>query len=838
MSKPHRLTRSSAAANGLDESFFGRSLRNRNVSLPDEQLQTKPLAPLRSRHESGSSSLSGMHDLQYLTSRKRMLSGTEKDESTSSEALTTYKRAKRLRRSEQCEVLVEVKDNVAELGATLKCVRRCLNLNLTSAIVEKGNVDREEDEKEESERNNGDDVVVGIEEEKGTELNAQNYSTMCGNTNQHLDTGENNGNTDSASQIVGGGNVLSNGCKFWSNERKNNMEIPVSERHSSKGAMEEDTTMLKSVQAVGCQPLSKEVLEGEVDVVGGDSSFGSMDQDANVSPLSQRQILNRGLPFSWHQELSCLSASVRSSPRKRKVHKVCESQIEETDTSMEDEGMDSTQCRLSFMNEKPLPQASDNPENVDKKLKSLINEQKFEEDVTEDEQDDDEDEEEEEIAEEEEEEEPDVYYFESDHLALKHNKDYQRLLQAMVVLEAQRSQAIRDLDHLSQHQQQALANPIAFVEKLQNKEPLGLPVPQRVVCLPAINWEQYTSGLACLQQLETGPKPCTRRLKLSFDRGYPVRPESPQELRTVKETGSELHSVKETESAPELPGSDGPCTSTGGRVQIVRGRLAEGNKPETFNQLWTIEEQKRLEELLLKFPPEEVEARRWHKIASALGNRTPKQVASRVQKYFIKLAKAGLPIPGRAPNPYLYSRKQAPSKRQHPLNRLLFRPSTFMSSHLPPVFMDEEDSQSSLLGNHFDDLTNENDISDEDDIPCSLHVTHEYQELMHLKRLRRHHMQLIQAGSALMQHIGYKCDNCGSDPIQGVRWHCQDCPEDLPVDLCDSCSDCLYETQSHGASHCLEPISCADSTFLDQDYCMSHARSYNYLDPNYFPANR
>uniref|UniRef100_UPI00358DE62D ZZ-type zinc finger-containing protein 3 isoform X2 n=1 Tax=Myxine glutinosa TaxID=7769 RepID=UPI00358DE62D len=836
MSKPHRLTRSSAAANGLDESFFGRSLRNRNVSLPDEQLQTKPLAPLRSRHESGSSSLSGMHDLQYLTSRKRMLSGTEKDESTSSEALTTYKRAKRLRRSEPCEVLVEVKDNVTELGATLKCVRRCLNLNLTSAIAEKGSVDREKDEKEESELNNCDEVVVRIEEEKGTELNAQN-STMCGNTNQHLDTGEKNGNTDSASKLEGGGKVLSNGCKSWSNERKSNIEIQVSEMHGPKSEMDEDTTTLKSVQAVGSQPaeVSKEVLEGEVDVVGGGSSFGLMDQDASVSPHVQRQILNSGLPFSLHQEPSCLPASVRSSPRKRKVHKVCASQIEEIDASMEDEGIDSTHCGLSFIDEKPSPKPSDGPENVDNKLKSLINEQKLEGDVTEDEQDDEDEEEEEEI-EEEEEEEPDVYYFESDHLALKHNKDYQRLLQAMVVLEAQRSQAVRDLDRLSQHQQQALANPIAFVEKLQNKEPLGLPVPQRVVCLPTINWEQYTSGLACLQQLETGPKPCTRRLKLSFDRGYPVRPESPQELRTVKETGSELHSDKETESAPELPGSDGPCTSTSGRVQIVRGRLAEGNKPETFNQLWTIEEQKRLEELLLKFPPEEVEARRWHKIASALGNRTPKQVASRVQKYFIKLAKAGLPIPGRTPNPYLYSRK-APSKRQHPLNRLLFRPSTFMSSHLPPVFMDEEDSQSSLLGNHFDDLTNENDISDEDDIPCSLHITHEYQELMHLKRLRRH-LQLIQAGSALVQHVGYKCDNCGSDPIQGVRWHCQDCPEDLPVDLCDSCSDCLFETQSHGANHCLEPISCADSTFLDQDYCMSHARSYNYLDPNYFPANR
>ena len=36
--------------------------------------------------------------------------------------------------------------------------------------------------------------------------------------------------------------------------------------------------------------------------------------------------------------------------------------------------------------------------------------------------------------------------------------------------------------------------------------------------------------------------------------------------------------------------------------------------------------QKKLEQLLLKFPPEEVESKRWQKIADALGNRTTKQV--------------------------------------------------------------------------------------------------------------------------------------------------------------------------------------------------------------------
>lgn len=88
---------------------------------------------------------------------------------------------------------------------------------------------------------------------------------------------------------------------------------------------------------------------------------------------------------------------------------------------------------------------------------------------------------------------------------------------------------------------------------------------------------------------------------------------------------------------------------------LVRGREFNQKKPETFNQLWTPEEQKRLEELLTIYPPEQVEMERFRKIARALGNRTPLQVQSRVQKYFIKLQKAGLPVPGRTYNFSQYS---------------------------------------------------------------------------------------------------------------------------------------------------------------------------------------
>ncbi|XP_008277861.1 ZZ-type zinc finger-containing protein 3 isoform X2 [Stegastes partitus] len=428
----------------------------------------------------------------------------------------------------------------------------------------------------------------------------------------------------------------------------------------------------------------------------------------------------------------------------------------------------------------------------------------------------------EEEEEEEEEEEPDVYYFESDHLALKHNKDYQRLLQTIGVLEAQRTQAILDLETLARHQREALADPISFVEQLQKRVNLGLPCPQRVVQLPDIAWEQYTSGLGDFEREFCDKKRKTRRLKLIFDKGLPLRPKSPVEPKKEGESSTMYSS---------LPMSDAP--ENGGQTQMIRGRICHPNKPDTFNQLWTVEEQKKLEQLLVKFPPEEVESRRWQKIADELGNRTAKQVASRVQKYFIKLTKAGIPVPGRTPNLCMYTKK-ASSKRQHHLNKHLYRPSTFLTSYEPPVYMDEDDERAAYYNSVQDPSA---DDSDDESVPVELRNLPEYKELLELKRLKKQKLQEIQEDKAGVQHVGYKCDVCGMEPIQGVRWHCQDCPQDNSVDFCSNCSDCLFKTETHKPNHHLEPVYQPD-TFLDRDYCLPQSTGYNYLDPNYFPANR
>ncbi|MGH0148574.1 UNVERIFIED_CONTAM: hypothetical protein FKN15_026502 [Acipenser sinensis] len=359
-----------------------------------------------------------------------------------------------------------------------------------------------------------------------------------------------------------------------------------------------------------------------------------------------------------------------------------------------------------------------------------------------------------------------------------------------------------------------------------SKVDIGLPCPQRVVQLPEIAWDQYTSGLGDFEREFRNKKRHTRRLQLIFDKvGLPVRPRSP--LDSKKDGG-------ESSSYSALPSSDAPeHAASSSRSQVIRGRICDHSKPETFNQLWTVEEQKKLEQLLLKFPPEEVESKRWQKIADELGNRTAKQVASRVQKYFIKLTKAGIPVPGRTPNLYMYNKK-ASSKRQHHLNKHLYRPSTFMTSYEPPVYMDDDDDRSSYCSN-LQDLATED--SDEESIPIEYRHLPEYKELLQLKKMKKLKLQQIHAESALVQHLGFKCDNCGVEPIQGVRWHCQDCPQDNSVDFCDGCSDCLHKTETHKPDHQLDPIYRAD-TFLDRDYCMAQNTGYSYLDPNYFPANR
>lgn len=87
-----------------------------------------------------------------------------------------------------------------------------------------------------------------------------------------------------------------------------------------------------------------------------------------------------------------------------------------------------------------------------------------------------------------------AYYFESDHVSLKENSDYRKVVHTIAILEAQRQQAAKDIETLYKVQDKALSDPISFVENLQQGRKMGFPQPQQIVSLPEIEWSKYTSN--------------------------------------------------------------------------------------------------------------------------------------------------------------------------------------------------------------------------------------------------------------------------------------------------------------------------------------------------------
>uniref|UniRef100_A0A8D0GT19 ZZ-type zinc finger-containing protein 3 n=1 Tax=Sphenodon punctatus TaxID=8508 RepID=A0A8D0GT19_SPHPU len=877
-SRSTRVTRSTVGLNGLDENFCGRTLRNRSIAHPEEvpshpQVRSRsPKKRLESVQTQKGSNGGKTTDLKqqggresWVSPRKRGLSTSEKDsvekqivencEKKQTDSVSpVLKRIKRCLRSEAQNSSEEVlparteKESLEHTGSLsdndavssgakracrylilddcdkreVKKVNTCVESFNNSAVVEEITSYQ---------------AVNGVDERESNALNCDDCQPD-GNTKQNSA----GSGTPKEKTVAENGNSFAHSSLLLSSSKEEDRVVDhnVPCTNSQEQVKLEDHKLIKDrlpeeranradeLGTVSFSEIQSSLLrdsEEEVDVVGDSSATKEQCAETTNNPnTDHNNALISGEPELLPPVQDCILApmtsvsepqehryTLRTSPRRAaptkgsptKNNSPCREngQVEENNFSPTEKNVDAsinninrshTNSERISQNEKergcdsgdyvsdglrkPLPEARHITGYVSS-AKESANLHGAEDD----------------------EEEPDVYYFESDHVALKHNKDYQRLLQTVSVLEAQRTQAVQDLESLGRQQREALKDPIGFVERLQKKVDIGLPYPQRVVQLPEIAWDQYTTSLGNFEREFKNRKHNSRRMKLIFDKGLPARPKSP--LDPKKDGEAISYSV--------LPLSDGPEGST-------------GNRP-----------QKKLEQLLLKYPPEEVESRRWQKIADELGNRTAKQVASRVQKYFIKLTKAGIPVPGRTPNLYLYSRKSS-SRRQHPLNKHLFKPSTFMTSHEPPVYMDEDDDRSSFHS-HMDAVAE--DVSDEESIPVAYRELPEYKELLKLKKLKKQKLQQLHAESGFVQHMGFKCDSCRMEPIQGIRWHCQDCPPEMSLDFCYSCSDCLHETEFHKEDHQLEPIYRAE-TFLDRDYCMSQGTSYNYLDPNYFPANR
>lgn len=254
--------------------------------------------------------------------------------------------------------------------------------------------------------------------------------------------------------------------------------------------------------------------------------------------------------------------------------------------------------------------------------------------------------------------------------------------------------------------------------------------------------------------------------------------------------------------------------------------------------------------------------RRFAKIARALGNRTTKQVASRVQKFFKKLHSAGMPIPGRLPKSGRYDTYL----RSYRMFRNQIRNSTFFPAQDVPVVMPEDGDDGSINTNfHLKGSTScvTVDQESDDDTP----TTDELKMLKLIERIKMDKERFKRINCSLSEHFGYKCDVCAEEPILGTRWHCVTCNK-VSVDYCSDClvTQVLDPRKRHSISHRFVGIRVINQTDhsikqisenetesdddVDGDLKMynfnGHDRDYlpekfnqnvdyNYLDPNFLP---
>lgn len=244
-----------------------------------------------------------------------------------------------------------------------------------------------------------------------------------------------------------------------------------------------------------------------------------------------------------------------------------------------------------------------------------------------------------------------------------------------------------------------------------------------------------------------------------------------------------------------LPTTSNPPTPSNASTKI-RLRKPSSNAPEntslTHNIPWSDDEKRKLDYLLNVFPEEEIQARRYAKIAAAMGTRTGNQVASRVQKIAAKAQR---------------------HKEKALKNGAVNNNTGTLESPQPVNILDE--GAASLVAELESFFSKSTDPK--------VKETPEYAEYLQLKR----QLEAIAVNPVNgILHVGYKCDCCGIEPIIGARWTCCSCPKDaVPIDLCDGCVTKNFETAQHKCFHVMKKIDFSDDSGLIDD---------NNIDDSYF----
>ncbi|KAI7877531.1 hypothetical protein K492DRAFT_209607 [Lichtheimia hyalospora FSU 10163] len=487
---------------------------------------------------------------------------------------------------------------------------------------------------------------------------------------------------------------------------------------------------------------------------------------------------------------------------------------------------------------------------------------------------------------------------------LEENDDYKSTVAALNVLRRQLQQANKDVETLYTLKQQALDHPFQFLTDLKEKKTRHrVPKLQKIACAPSIDWTKYRyipehrmmERAAMLSALVQGTlkQPPVFRNVLDYPSSSHLRQEPSSPSSTVSHMQKEMARVSrivgqvpstrassvdlsdkesDDEGQPTTTGSEmgmfagkgkgkrrmsttqtGPITpsdfSYGTMLSATpRNEMEEDtagtmeHRAATYNQPWTDEEQRRLEELLEVYPDEPVQSQRFLKISKALGTRTTKQVASRVQKYFIKLAKLGLPVPGRVsipPSSLPKAKRKVTKVKGRGGNTAAAtaaaaaaraaKPSSRASGPGYNAMVSGGITNTRISGTHY--LTAQAPAAalmsdDEDDVKKTM-----------LKVAKPDSTQTTNAdtgsNSEVAIHEGYACDACGVEPIVGVRYKCAVCDISEEVDLCSKCMAVgTFRNDHHTPEHSFEAIHVANALpyYADTDYDTSaYLGEYSYL---------
>lgn len=376
---------------------------------------------------------------------------------------------------------------------------------------------------------------------------------------------------------------------------------------------------------------------------------------------------------------------------------------------------------------------------------------------------------------------------------------YHSIMTSLVKLKEQREQALADLKGLETQRQKSEEDPREFLKKLFDEGNV-IPRRQTVHTVPAVDFALYES--------------------------LPVRP-----------GGSAKPEL------PKTPVKRAPATSAASHATPSTPKNVPNNTP------WTAEEQHRLEQLLQEIPDEPIAAHRYERIARALGNRTTKQVTTRILRYFERLARAGLPVPGRLPTP-----QNARNSAQHSSSA-----SGGATGHMEGHRSANTPSSSHRTNNvlkygtletpvqKMTDILHPGDDSDfltpeEKAAFTGLEHTEAYRELIQLKRFksfqaRSHENYVMQEDEAYSSSLHQPskasqetCASCGSH-ISGNLFSCAPCAvQGHRVALCGSChQNGAYSNDFHLPSHSFvmeHPVE-----FVDSDYALTDDMAY--LDPNF-----